>query len=77
MTALSHPEAVQRVLDAAEEAGLGARVHASAAGLESWRPDSPLTAVIYTPEAFTGDVDSKRAGARLQARTSSVQGMIG
>ena len=61
VTALSHPEAVQRVLDAAEEAGLGARVQASAAGLESWRPDSPLTAVSYTPAAFTGLTASERA----------------
>jgi len=61
VTALSHPEAVQRVLDAAEEAGLGARVHASAAGLESWTPDSPLTAVIYTPAAFGGLTASERA----------------
>jgi hypothetical protein len=34
VTALSEPDAVQRVLDAAEHAGLGARVHASAAALE-------------------------------------------
>src|SRR5256885_2724815 len=54
VTALSAPDAVQRVLDAAEEAGLGERVHASAAALDSWKPDAPLSAVIYTPAAFAG-----------------------
>jgi hypothetical protein len=54
VTTLSQPDAVRRVLDAAEEAGLGERVHASTAALESWTPDAPLTAVIYTPAAFAG-----------------------
>src|SRR5688500_15923609 len=52
VTALADPADVQRVLDAAEKAGLGERVHASAAGLDSWTPEAPLTAVIYTPAAF-------------------------
>ena len=54
VTALAEPGAVQRVLDAAEQAGLGERVHASAATLHSFTPDAPLTAVIYTPAAFSG-----------------------
>jgi hypothetical protein len=54
VTTLTQPDAVRRVLDAAEEAGLGERVHASTAALESWTPDAPLTAVIYTPAAFAG-----------------------
>ncbi len=54
VTACAEPDAVQRVLDAAEVAGLGERVHASASALESFTPDGPLNAVIYTPAAFSG-----------------------
>ena len=61
VTALARPADVQRVMDAAEEAGLGERVHASAAGLDSWMPDAPLTAVIYTPAAFAGLSAAERA----------------
>jgi hypothetical protein len=61
VTALADPDAVQRVLDAAEEAGLGERVHAAVLALESWTPDAPLTAVIYTPAAFTGLGAAERA----------------
>ena len=61
VTALAEPDAVQRVLDAAEQAGLGERVHATALALDSWTPDAPLTAVIYTPAAFTGFSAAERA----------------
>jgi hypothetical protein len=61
VTALAAPEAVQRVLDAAEQAGLGERVHAATLALESWTPDAPLTAVIYSPAAFAGLSTGERA----------------
>jgi hypothetical protein len=61
VTALSPPDAVQRVLDAAEEAGIGERVQASAVALDSWTPDAPLSAVIYTPAAFAGLTAAERA----------------
>lgn len=61
VTALAAPDTVQRVLDAAEEAGLGERVHATALALESWTPGAPLTAVIYTPAAFAGLSTAERA----------------
>jgi hypothetical protein len=61
VTTLAEPDAVQRVMDAAEQAGLGERVHAAALALESWTPDAPLTAVIYTPAAFTGLTAAERA----------------
>ena len=54
VTALADPGDVQRVLDAAQEAGLGEFVHASALALDSFTPDAPLSAVIYTPAAFKG-----------------------
>jgi hypothetical protein len=61
VTALAEPDAVQRVLDAAEQAGLGERVHAATLALESWTPDAPLTAVIYSPAAFAGLSTGERA----------------
>ena len=54
VTALSDADAIQRVLDAAEVAGLGERVHGSVAALNAFTPDAPLTAVIYTSAAFRG-----------------------
>jgi Tellurite resistance protein TehB len=61
VTALAEPDAVQRVLDAAEQAGLGERVHAATLALESWTPDAPLSAVIYSPAAFSGLSAAERA----------------
>jgi hypothetical protein len=61
VTALADPDAVQRVLDAAEQAGLGERVHAATLALESWTPDAPLTTVIYSPAAFRGLTTGERA----------------
>ena len=61
VTTLAGPDAVQSVMDAAEEAGLGERVHAAALALQSWTPDAPLTAVIYTPAAFAGLTAAERA----------------
>lgn len=54
VTALAAPGDVQRVLDAAQEAGLGDYVHASALALDCFTPHAPLSAVIYTPAAFKG-----------------------
>jgi hypothetical protein len=61
VTTLAGPDAVQSVMDAAEEAGLGERVHAATLALQSWTPDAPLTAVIYTPAAFAGLTAAERA----------------
>ena len=61
VTTLAEPDAVQRVLDAAEQAGLGERVHAATLALESWTPEAPLTAVIYSPAAFAGLSTGERA----------------
>jgi hypothetical protein len=61
VTALSEPDDVQRVMDAATRAGLGERVHASATGLDAFTPDAPLTAVIYTAAAFAGLGSAERA----------------
>ena len=76
VTALAGPDAVQRVLDAAEEAGLGERVHATALALESWTPDAPLTAVIYTPAAFTGLNTAERARVIQVLQSATADGGV-
>jgi hypothetical protein len=76
VTALSAPDAVQRVLDAAEEAGLGERVHASAAALDSWTPDAPLSAVIYTPAAFAGLSAAERARVIQVLQSATADGGV-
>lgn len=50
------PEAdvVQRVLNAAADAGLQARVRGLTTELSAWLPDGPIGAVICTPAAFAG-----------------------
>ena len=76
VTALAEPANVQRVLDAAERAGLGERVHASAAGLDSWTPDTPLTAVIYTPAAFAGLGSAERARVIQVLQSATADGGV-
>jgi Tellurite resistance protein TehB len=56
-------DALERVLDAAEEAGLASRVHAEIADLYSWSPAAPLTAVVCTPAALSGLTVAQRAHA--------------
>jgi hypothetical protein len=76
VTTLSEPDTVQRVMDAAEEAGLGERVHASSGALESWTPDAPLTAVIYTPAAFAGLTTSERARVIQVLQSATADGGV-
>jgi hypothetical protein len=53
VTALeAEEESVQRVMEAAVQAGLAERVHAVAAQLEQWTPDAPLQAVICSHSAL-------------------------
>lgn len=56
-------DALERVLDAAYEAGLGGRVHAQIADLSSWSPAAPLTAVVCAPAALADLTASQRAQA--------------
>jgi hypothetical protein len=76
VTALAMPDAVQRVLDAADEAGLGQRVHASTVALDSWMPDAPLTAVIYTPAAFSGLSAGERARVIQVLQSATADGGV-
>lgn len=45
---------LERVMNAAQEAGLADRIQSYVAGITDWSPDVPLGAVVCTPEAFTG-----------------------
>ncbi|GAC1516857.1 MAG: hypothetical protein NVS1B4_14580 [Gemmatimonadaceae bacterium] len=63
---------VQRVVDAAEAAGLGERVHAHVAQLDGWLPAAPLAAVVCAPSAFAGlsVADRARVIGILQSATT-------
>ncbi|PYP77397.1 MAG: hypothetical protein DMD35_14750 [Gemmatimonadetes bacterium] len=61
VTAFANADDVQRVLDAAEAAGLAERVRATSNGLGTWTPEAPLSAVMYTPAAFAGLGAAERA----------------
>lgn len=65
-------EVVERVLSAAHDAGLQARVRGLTAELREWRPDGPLAAVICTPAAFAGlsEIERERVIAVLQSATA-------
>ncbi len=65
-------EPVERVLQAAHEAGLGERVRGCVADLASWSPDEELTAVVVTSAALDGLTPSQRAKviAVLQSATA-------
>ena len=65
-------DVVERVLSAAEDAGLESRVRGLTAELREWRPDGPLAAVICTPAAFAGlsAFERERVIAVLQTATA-------
>jgi hypothetical protein len=62
---------VNRVIQAADEYGLGARVQLLNTGLNAFAPDGPLAAVIYTPAALAGlsQVERARVLRVLQSAT--------
>lgn len=56
-------DVLERVLDAAFQAGLGGRVHAQIADLSSWSPAAPLSAVVCAPAALVDLTAEQRAQA--------------
>ena len=76
VTAIAEPEAVQRVIDAAAEAGLGSRVHASTAALKSFTPAAPLTVVIYSSAAFAGLDAGERARVIATLQSATLDGGV-
>jgi hypothetical protein len=72
VTALdSEPDTVERVMNAAQEAGLTGQLQAHISGLGGWLPESELTAVVCDPAAFAGlsATERDRAIAVLQSAT--------
>jgi len=65
-------EVVERVLNAASEAGLGARVTGLTTDLRHWLPDGPVSAVICTPAAFSdlSPLEREKVIAVLQSATA-------
>jgi len=62
VTALEdNEEAVDRVVAAAGQVGLMSRVRGEPFGLGDWAPDTPLNAVVVSPEAFQGLTQDQRA----------------
>jgi hypothetical protein len=76
VTALADAAAVQRVMDAAAQAGLGERVHASALALDSFTPDTALSAVIYTQAAFAGVNAAERARVIQVLQSATADGGV-
>ena len=66
-------DAIDRVMSAAEAAGLTRQVRGCVSNFGSWEPDAPLNAVVYSPTALQGldAPDRGRAIARLQSATTS------
>lgn len=74
VTSIHHErDIVERVLSAAEAAGLTGRVHAEVGRIEAWSPHGPLTAVICMPDAFEGlsREEQERVIQQLQRATAS------
>ena len=72
VTALDHaPDAVERVMVAAEQAGLASRVRGCVGDLSEWAPDVALRTVVCSPAAFAGlaPMDRERAITALQSAT--------
>jgi hypothetical protein len=69
-------DVVERVLHAAEEAGLESRVRGLATELREWRPDGPLAAVICTPAAFSGLSASEREKVIAVLQTATADGGV-
>ena len=64
VTALeSEEDVLERVMAAAFDAGITARVHGCIADLASYAPHAPLGAVVCTPAAFAGLTPQERARA--------------
>ncbi len=73
VTALEgHHDAIDRVMSAAEAAGLTRRVRGYVSDVGSWVPDAPLDAVVYSPSALEGmdAADRCRMITRLQGATT-------
>jgi len=69
-------EVLQRVLHAAQEAGLGMRVHGRVCDLATWMPETQLTAVVVTPSALTGLSAAQRAKVIEVLQSATLDGGV-
>lgn len=77
VTAIDNQAAtIQRVIQAAEAAGLSGRLHAQVADLSSWAPESQLAAVVCTPAAFRGLTKAERARAIAALQRATAGGGV-
>jgi hypothetical protein len=77
VTALgAEPDAVDRVIAAAVQAGLGERVRARVGDLSSWLPDGPLTAVIVASAALAGLTADERLRAIAALQGATIDGGV-
>ncbi len=77
VTALgAESDAVDRVLAAAVQAGLGERVRARVGDLSSWLPDGPLTAVIVAATALAGLPSEERARVLAALQSATIDGGV-
>lgn len=75
-TVAREPDVVDRVCQAANDAGLGERVHALTAALGDWAPSAPLAAVIVSPAALKGLSASERARVIDALQSATVDGGV-
>jgi hypothetical protein len=69
-------DAVERVMHAAEVAGLGERVRGCVSDLSHWAPDVQLRAVVCTPSAFSGLSPVERAQAITVLQSATADGGV-
>lgn len=69
-------DALERVMTAAQAAGLTDRIDGKMTGLSDWHPDSPLSAVICSPSAFAGLSAEERARAIELLKTATRDGGV-
>jgi hypothetical protein len=69
-------DAVERVIHAAEAAGLAARVRGFVGALGGWTPDVPLSGVVCTPRAFSGLSAEEHARTIEQLQDATAPGGV-
>jgi hypothetical protein len=77
VTALDSEEStLERVLVAAEEAGLATRVHGLVGDLRHWVPDAPLTAVLCSPSALAALTREERGRVIEVLQSATLDGGV-
>jgi hypothetical protein len=75
-TITGEAETVERVMQAAIEAGLGQRVHALLGDLATWQPHEQLSAVIVSPAALEGLSADERARVIESLQSATLDGGV-